>query len=57
MAGPMNAKPWMPSKNIGPTAPIPTRWTLFLRRCVLWQAIRFAAINLKMISMIRRSHH
>ncbi|MCA1948050.1 MAG: hypothetical protein LDL56_05180 [Armatimonadetes bacterium] len=52
-----NPKPWTPSKRVGPTAPIPTKWTLFLRRCVLWQAVRFAAINLKMISMIRRSHH
>ncbi len=34
----------------------PTRWTLFLRTFVPWQMLRFAAINLKMIAMIRRSH-
>ncbi len=34
----------------------PTRWTLFLRTFVPWQLWRFAAINLKMIDMERRSH-
>lgn len=32
----------------------PTRWTVFLRTFVPWQAWRFARINLKMIRMIRR---
>ena len=32
----------------------PTRWTVFLRTFVPWQAWRFVRINLKMISMIRR---
>lgn len=49
-------KPWTPSKSQSPIAPVPVRWTLFLRRFVLWQAYRFAAINLRMIAMIRRSH-
>jgi hypothetical protein len=34
----------------------PTRRTVFLRTFVPWQLIRFAAINLKMIGIIRRSH-
>jgi hypothetical protein len=34
----------------------PTRRTLFLRTFVPWQLWRFAAINLKMIGIIRRSH-
>ena len=34
----------------------PTKQTLFLRTFVPWQLWRFAAINLKMIGIIRRSH-
>jgi hypothetical protein len=34
----------------------PTKRTLFLRTFVPWQLWRFAAINLKMIGIIRRSH-
>ena len=34
----------------------PTRSTLFLRTFLPWQLWRFAAINLKMIGIIRRSH-
>jgi hypothetical protein len=34
----------------------PTRWTLFLRTFVPWQAWRFVRINLKMIRIIRRGH-
>ena len=34
----------------------PTRPTVFLRTFVPWQLWRFAAINLKMIGVIRRSH-
>ena len=34
----------------------PTRPTLFLRTFLPWQIWRFAAINLKMIGIIRRSH-
>jgi hypothetical protein len=34
----------------------PTKRTLFLRTFVPWQIWRFAAINLKMIGVIRRSH-
>ncbi|HME04983.1 MAG TPA: hypothetical protein VKG38_18320 [Solirubrobacteraceae bacterium] len=35
----------------------PTRFTVFMRTFVPWQAWRFAMINLKMIDIIRRSHH
>jgi hypothetical protein len=34
----------------------PTRWTLFLRTFLPWQLWRFAAINVKMLGIIRRSH-
>jgi hypothetical protein len=34
----------------------PTRFTVFMRTFLPWQAWRFAAINLKMINIIRRSH-
>jgi hypothetical protein len=34
----------------------PTRFTVFLRTFVPWQLWRFAANNLKMIDIIRRSH-
>ena len=35
----------------------PTRFTVFTRTFLPWQMWRFAAINLKMIGIIRRSHH
>jgi hypothetical protein len=35
----------------------PTRSTLFMRTFLPWQLWRFAVINLKMIGIIRRSHH
>jgi hypothetical protein len=34
----------------------PTRFTVFLRTFLPWQAWRFAVINLKMVDIIRRSH-
>jgi hypothetical protein len=34
----------------------PTRWTLFLRTFLPWQAWRFAVINWKMLKLIFRSH-
>ncbi len=37
--------------------PIPGKFTLFLRRCILWQIIQFAWINLKMTILIVKSHH
>ena len=38
-------------------APLPTEKTLKQRKNVLMQLIRFAAINIKMIKMIRKGHH
>jgi len=37
-------------------APLPTPATLKHRRNLLYQLVRFAAINLKMIKVIRSSH-
>lgn len=34
----------------------PTRWTLFLRTFLPWQAWRFVWINVKMIRIIASSH-
>lgn len=42
--------------NAVPTAPVPTRWTVFLRTFVPWQMVRFVVINLKMLRLSRRSH-
>ncbi len=38
-------------------APLPTEKTLRQRKNLFTQAMRFAAINLKMIKMIRKGHH
>ena len=40
----------------GSFAPVPTGWTRFLRTFLPWQIIRFAAINLRMLRMISKSH-
>ncbi len=37
--------------------PVPTRFTRWKRRSLPWQFFRFLFINLKMIQMIRKSHH
>ncbi len=37
--------------------PVPTRFTRRMRVSFIWQTFRFAVINLKMIRMIRKSHH
>ena len=34
----------------------PTPWVLFWRTFFLYQAFRFVLINLRMITMIRKSH-
>jgi hypothetical protein len=36
---------------------IPGGFQKFLRTCVLWQIIRFIAINIKMTMLILKSHH
>ncbi len=38
-------------------ATLPTRPTRWLRTNLLWQVLRFAVINLKMIRLIALSHH
>jgi hypothetical protein len=35
----------------------PTTFTQALRTNILWQLVHFAVINLKMIRVIRKSHH
>ncbi len=35
----------------------PTAFTRFMRTFIPWQIVRFAAINLKMLRIIVRSHH
>ena len=36
--------------------PKPSGLTKFMRKCVIWQLIRFAVINLKMVKIIFISH-
>ena len=36
---------------------IPSSGQKFMRTCLLWQAIRFIAINIKMTVLIVKSHH
>jgi hypothetical protein len=38
-------------------APLPTSKTLKFRKNIFLQMWRFAAINIKMIKMIRKGHH
>jgi len=37
--------------------PVPEGFTVFMRTCVIWQIIRFIMINIKMISVVSKSHH
>ena len=36
--------------------PLPTKWTLFWRRNLIWQAWRFVALNIKMMRIIVGGH-
>ncbi|MEA1892062.1 MAG: hypothetical protein U9N33_05045 [Campylobacterota bacterium] len=36
---------------------IPSSGQKFMRTCVVWQVIRFIAINIKMTILIVKSHH
>lgn len=38
------------------TTMVPTGIVKFFRTCVVWQAIRFVAINIKMIAVVAKSH-
>ena len=45
-----------PQPTEGVLAPMPTRWTIFLRTFIPWQVVRFGVINLRMLRLIWRSH-
>ncbi len=36
---------------------VPSSIQKFLRTCLIWQAFRFIAINIKMTTLIVKSHH
>lgn len=36
--------------------PAPTLFTRLMRTSILWQAVRFLVINLKMLKLMRNSH-
>ena len=38
------------------TTMVPTGFVKFFRTCVLWQAIRFVFINIKMLVVVSKSH-
>ncbi len=55
----------MAEKHIGHIEPysaqagtmIPLGFQKFLRTCIIWQFIRFIAINIRMTILILKSHH
>ncbi len=36
--------------------PVPTKFTSFWRRCLLWQIVRFIVLNLKIMRIIVGGH-
>ncbi len=38
------------------TTMVPTGFVKFFRTCLIWQFIRFVAINIKMIIVVGKSH-
>ena len=38
------------------TTMVPTNFVRFMRTCIIWQAIRFVIINLKMLAVVKKSH-
>ena len=49
-------------KHIDPYSPqfgtmVPMGFQKFFRTCVIWQLVRFVAINIKMTMLILKSHH
>jgi len=38
------------------TTMVPTEFVKFFRTCLIWQFIRFVAINIKMIIVVQKSH-
>lgn len=48
-------------KNIKPyeksfTTMVPTPFAKFLRRCLIWQFVRFIVLNIKMLLVVSKSH-
>ena len=39
------------------TTMVPTSFVRFMRTCIIWQFIRFIIINIKMLAVVRKSHH
>jgi hypothetical protein len=52
MNPPVNKEPYQQAYY----PPMPTAFTRMMRTNVLWQAIRFVVINLKMLKLMRKSH-
>jgi hypothetical protein len=52
MNHPINKEPYQQAYY----PPMPTRFTRLMRTNVLWQAVRFVVINLKMLRLMRKSH-
>jgi hypothetical protein len=52
MNHPVNKEPYQQAYY----PPMPTGFTRMMRTNVLWQAIRFVVINLKMLRLMRKSH-
>jgi len=48
-----NIKPYEPSF----TTMVPTSFVRYMRTCIIWQFIRFVIINIKMLAVVRKSHH
>lgn len=38
------------------TTMVPTGFVKFFRTCLIWQAIRFVVINIKMLIVVSKSH-
>lgn len=52
----MNRDTFSPTPNLR-TAPLPTERTLRMRQNLPYQAIRFAAFNLRIVRMVLKGHH
>ena len=37
--------------------PVPSKFTVWRRTCVIWQFIQFLAVNFRMTVLILKSHH
>ena len=48
----MNKEPYQQ----GYYPPVPTGFTRHMRQNLVWQLIRFVALNLKMLKIMRKSH-